>query len=143
MQLLQRLHELDAAAFAPASSVDLRLDDEAFAAELAGERGCLLRRLRDAAIRHRGAIVLEQGLGLIFVNVHGRSSCRRSGAELNEMGIDTYEAEARFGAILWHNSTSAFTDSTECMKASFSAELRSSSITRSTPLALMMMGTPA
>src|SRR5262249_61470017 len=70
VQFLQRLNELDAAALASAARVDLRLDDEGFAAELAGDRRRLLWRVGYAAVGNRSAIVLEQGLGLGFVNVH-------------------------------------------------------------------------
>ncbi len=82
MQLLERLHELDAAAFASAPGVDLRLDHEGLAPEVAGMRRSLLRGVGDAAFGHRGAVVPKQGLGLIFVNVHGRTRVRRSRAGL-------------------------------------------------------------
>ena len=71
MQLLQRLHQLDAAALAAAAGMDLRLDHEGLAAEGAGMRCGLLRCLGDATFSHRRSISMQQGLGLVFVNVHG------------------------------------------------------------------------
>ena len=54
--------------------MDLRLDHEGLAAEGAGVRSGFLRGLGDAAFGHRRAVSMQQGLGLIFVNVHGRSA---------------------------------------------------------------------
>ena len=74
VQLLQRLHQLDAAAFTATAGMDLRLDHEGLAAEGSRVRGGLLRGLGDVAFGHRRAVSMQQRLGLIFVNVHGR--CR-------------------------------------------------------------------
>ena len=84
--LLDRLHHAYAAlgvgaeplepALAAASSVDLRLHHEYRAAELAGRVLGLLRGEGGIALRHGRAEVLQDGLGLVFVDVHG--ACDRS-----------------------------------------------------------------
>src|SRR5690606_2061176 len=68
--LLDRLGELDAAALAAAAGVDLRLDHPGRAAERTRRRLGLLGRVRHLAREHADAEVLEQRLGLVFVNVH-------------------------------------------------------------------------
>ena len=73
MQLLQCLHELDAAAFASPARVDLRLHHEGAAAERLGMRLGFMRRRGDAAVGDRRAVLLEEILGLIFVDVHGNT----------------------------------------------------------------------
>ena len=69
---LDRLHDLDAAALAPAAGVDLRLDHPDGTAELARRVLGLGPRIGDAAARHRDAEVRQQRLGLVLVNVHAR-----------------------------------------------------------------------
>src|SRR5690606_13931597 len=68
--LLDRLGQLDAATLAAAASVNLRLNHPDRAAERARRRLGLLRRVRHLAREHADAEVLEQRLGLVFVNVH-------------------------------------------------------------------------
>ena len=70
VDFLNRLDELDAAPFASAAGVDLRLHDEDFAAEIASKRGRLLRTCRHSSIGHGRPVFPEQSLGLVFVNVH-------------------------------------------------------------------------
>jgi hypothetical protein len=67
----KRLDELDAAAFAPAAGVNLRLHHEDIAAESAGVIRRLLCARRHAAVGNRRAIRLQQRLGLMFVDIHG------------------------------------------------------------------------
>ena len=67
---LEALGDLDAAALAAAAGVDLRLDDRHRTAEPLGDLDGLLRREGDLAARHRHAELREDGLGLIFVNLH-------------------------------------------------------------------------
>src|SRR5215510_7850961 len=105
--------------------MDLRLYYPCAWLELASDRHRLVRGGGHIAVCDRSAVVVEQRFGLILVDIHGPA--RRA------YNQDT--GAARLGAILWQSSTSDFTDSTDFMKASRSAELRSSSMTRSTPLA--------
>ena len=72
--LLDRARQLDAAALAPAAGVDLRLDHPDGPAE--GPRRLLgfLGRVGHAAGEGRHAVIGEQRLGLVFVDVHRRSS---------------------------------------------------------------------
>src|SRR4029453_16848092 len=73
VKLRQRLDQLDAAALAPSARVNLRLHHEDVAAESAGVVGRFLRACRDASVGHRCAIRLEQGFGLVFVDVYRQS----------------------------------------------------------------------
>ena len=66
------LRELHAAALAPAAGMDLRLDDDGAAAETPGDLAGLVRRERDFTARNGHAIPVQDGLGLVFVNFHGR-----------------------------------------------------------------------
>ena len=68
------LGDLDAAAFAAAAGVDLRLDHHA-AAERFGRRFRFFRRERHLAARHRDVVLGQDGLGLILVNFHGMRLC--------------------------------------------------------------------
>ena len=65
--------ELDAAAFAAAAGVDLRLDDDRHA-QLLGDLAGLLGRGGDAAARHGHAVVGEELLRLVLVDLHGAPS---------------------------------------------------------------------
>jgi hypothetical protein len=69
-----RATELDAAALAAAAGVDLRLDHPDRAAEGPGGLLGLLGRVGDPALEHGDAVVGEQRLGLVFVDVHRISS---------------------------------------------------------------------
>ncbi len=73
VQLLERLHELDAAALAASAGMDLRLHHKDVAAEILRLRGGVLCRRGDRALGHRRAVGLEQFLGLVLVNIHGNS----------------------------------------------------------------------
>ena len=79
VELLQGLHQLDAATFAPPAGVNLRFDHEGLAAERAGMGGGFVRGLGDAAFGHRRAIGLQQRLGLIFVDVHAEIAAAING----------------------------------------------------------------
>ena len=65
-----RLGELDAAAFAAAAGVDLRLHDDA-AAELVRDEARFVRRVDDFTARRRDAVVAKDLFRLIFVHFHG------------------------------------------------------------------------
>ncbi len=67
---LDRPGELDATALAAAAGVDLRLDHPDRPAELARRGLGVLGRVRDLTAQEADAIVLEQGLCLVFVDVH-------------------------------------------------------------------------
>ena len=56
-----------------ATGMDLGLHDPDRAAELFGDVLCFPCCIGDAAARHGNAVFLQQALGLIFVDVHGRS----------------------------------------------------------------------
>ena len=71
-RLVRALGELDAAALAPAAGMNLRLDDDRAAAEPAGDLAGFVRRERDFTARHGHAVPVQDGLGLVFVNFHGR-----------------------------------------------------------------------
>ena len=68
--LLDRFRELDAAAFAAATGVDLRLHHPKRATKLPGCGLCFLRRVSDLTAQHVDAIFLEQTFGLVLMNVH-------------------------------------------------------------------------
>jgi len=68
------LRELDAAAFAAAAGVDLRLDDHA-SAELFRGRARVLRRVDDDAARRRDSVPPQDLFCLIFVDLHRAASC--------------------------------------------------------------------
>ena len=67
-----RLRELHAAGLAAAARVDLRLHDPDRAAELLGGGLRLGWRARREAFRHRNAVLGEQCLRLVFVEIHRR-----------------------------------------------------------------------
>src|SRR5690606_38302150 len=75
-------------------------------------------------VRDRGPVLLQELLRLIFVDVHRAPP------------------PARFGAIVAQASHSLRTASTECSNILRSARFRSISMTRSTPPAPMIVGTP-
>ena len=70
VDLLERLRHLDAAALAAAAGVNLRLDDPDLAAELARRRIRLGDRKAGHAARRRHAVLAQDLLALILVNVH-------------------------------------------------------------------------
>ena len=70
-QIFKALHQLDAAAFASAAGMDLRLQHPSAGLELARGDHRLLRRGRNMTLRDRSAVIAQQRLRLIFVNVHG------------------------------------------------------------------------
>ncbi len=79
MKLFERLHELDAAAFAAAAGMNLSLHDEGLAAEIAGVRSSLFGARRHLAVGYRRPVLLQQRLGLIFVDIHDNiAACRNS-----------------------------------------------------------------
>ena len=65
------LGDLHAAALAAAAGMDLRLDHPDRPAQRAGGLLGLLGRVGDLAAQHGDAVLLEQRLRLIFVDVHG------------------------------------------------------------------------
>ena len=72
--------DLDAAAFAAAAGVDLRLDDDAFGAvdeEAACDFECFIEGVRHLAARHGNAVLRKDVLCLVFVDFH-RCMCRRN-----------------------------------------------------------------
>src|SRR5262249_17899067 len=69
--VLGRPRELDAAAFAAAAGVNLRLDDNDFRAEAAGDRRRLRRAGERLTTRHRHAVARQDALRLILVDFHG------------------------------------------------------------------------
>ena len=71
--LVGRMGKLYAAAFAAASGVDLRLDDDR-AAEFFGDLARLGGRLGDSAVRDGNAEFLEDFLRLIFMDFHVTAS---------------------------------------------------------------------
>src|ERR1019366_1478556 len=77
--LLAGAGHFDAAAFAAASGVDLRLDDHAASAlgkELAGYRRGFFEGVSDFAARHGDAVPGQDFLRLVLVNLHGLESPR-------------------------------------------------------------------
>ena len=72
LDVVHRLGDLDAAAFAAAAGVDLGLDDDRQAQLLRHVHG-LVGGERDVTARHRHAEPGEDGLPLVFVDFHGMS----------------------------------------------------------------------
>ncbi len=70
VQLFEGLDQLDAAAFAAAAGMTLRLHHQGTAAERLGVRSRLVRGCGDAAFGDRRAVLLQEILGLIFVDIH-------------------------------------------------------------------------
>ena len=68
--VVEGLDQLDAAGLAAAAGMDLRLDHPEVAADGLGRLDRLVGRAGDAPGRHRDAVVGEQLLGLVFVEVH-------------------------------------------------------------------------
>ena len=73
VHLLDGLHEFDATTLAAAARVDLGLHNEDVAVELLGEFDCLVGAFGDNAVCHRGAVGLEEILGLVLVNIHAKT----------------------------------------------------------------------
>src|SRR5690606_5743532 len=73
--LVQGPGQLDAAGLAAAAGVDLRLDHPEVAVDGLGGLDRLLWRAGDAPGGNGNAVVGEQLLGLVFVEVHRSSSC--------------------------------------------------------------------
>ncbi len=67
---VEPLGHLHPAALAAAARVNLRLDNRHGAAEALGDLNGVLRRHRHLASRHRDAVLRQDRLGLIFVNLH-------------------------------------------------------------------------
>ena len=67
---LGRIDQLDAAALAAPAGVHLRFDDPLRAADASCRRLGLRGARRDVAGGHRNAVICEQLLGLILVQVH-------------------------------------------------------------------------
>ena len=92
--VVQRLGDLDAAALAAPSGMDLRLDDPDRAAEFLGR----FRRLADAEGRvtagHRNAEAGENFLALVFVNLHRRNRCSEK-ARSTRRDTWRHQADAR------------------------------------------------
>src|SRR5690606_11651721 len=82
---VDRAGELDAAALAAAAGVNLRLDDPDRAAERLRRAHRLVHRKARNAARHRDAVALQEFLGLVLVDLHGRSSVEA--AESSVAGI--------------------------------------------------------
>ena len=74
--LLDRAGELDAAALAAAAGMDLRLDHPDRPAQRPGGLLGLLGRVGDLPAQHGDAVLLEQRLGLVLVDVHGLGPLR-------------------------------------------------------------------
>ena len=71
MDFLQRLGDLDAAAFAAPAGVNLRLDDPDLSAELARSRIGLIATEKQGTPRgRRDAESSQYFLALVFVNIH-------------------------------------------------------------------------
>ncbi len=68
-RFIGRRGELDAAGFAAAAGVHLRLDHH-LAAQALRDGARLLRRVGDIGVGHRDTVALEQLAGLILVQVH-------------------------------------------------------------------------
>jgi hypothetical protein len=75
LHLVDRPGELDAAALAAAAGMDLRLDDPDRAAQFARRTLGLGGGVGHLALQHGHAVLGQELLGLVFVDVH-RSSFR-------------------------------------------------------------------
>ena len=75
-RLLRSFCELDPARFAAPTGVDLRLDDDR-RVELPRDFLCLFRRRRNLSGRNRNAVLAENLLRLVLVDVHSFSKCVR------------------------------------------------------------------
>ena len=82
------LRQLDAAALAAATRVNLRLDDHGAAAQTLGDLASLGSRERHLAARHGNAVAREDGFGLIFVDFHWNRSGRGIRSTATGDGID-------------------------------------------------------
>src|SRR5690606_14221062 len=91
LHVVERFHDLDAAGLAASTGMDLRLDDVDGTTELLRGGDRLIGRERGNAARHRHAILRKHGLGLIFMDVHGRSvragGAARSAAPMEKLRI--------------------------------------------------------
>jgi hypothetical protein len=63
--------DLDAAALAPATGVDLGFDDPNRSTEVLGDLFGLLRRVGNPTAGHSDPVLGEDALGLILMNIHG------------------------------------------------------------------------
>src|SRR5437763_1647068 len=70
LRFFRRLGELDAAAFAAAAGVDLRLYHDDLGAQRAGGGLGFLRRSRDDTAWHRDTIFGQDRLALVFMDLH-------------------------------------------------------------------------
>ena len=134
--LLDRARQLDATALAAAAGVDLRLDHPGRSAKGARGRLGLVGGIGDLARQHGDSVVLEQRLGLVFVNVHARLA-RRSGVP-----GDGPSRRGGAGCYSWtaaHSSRTAWTDRSNAARSSASSSI---STIRSTPPAPITTGTP-
>ena len=70
LDVIDAFRELYAAGFAATARVDLGLDEPGITAERAGVCRCFVRRGGGLARQYRDAVVLEQRLRLIFMEIH-------------------------------------------------------------------------
>src|SRR5689334_19342658 len=131
----------DAAGFAPAAGVNLRLDDDR-AAHLARDRRGFRCAVGDAAARHRYPERLQKLFRLILVDVHcgdgdSRPTKERTGILPLSVSLSYLDPETRSIA-----ATSSFTCDSETSNSCFSRAESCTSMTFSTPPAPIITGTP-
>ena len=96
-QGVDRLDHLDPAALAAAAGMDLSLEHPNRPAQLLRRRDRLVDAVRLMPPRHRHAVLGENGLGLVFVDVHGWASCARS-RRCYRVGVGSGATEWRDGS---------------------------------------------
>ena len=93
VHLAERLGDLDAAALAAAAGVDLRLDHPDRPVELFRRLHGLIDREGRIALRDGNAEGLQDGLGLVLVDVHGKRRPLRSSARREVAGLIGVECD--------------------------------------------------